>query len=54
MKEDSRDVPFTENVGVPLIATQNLPGFTLGIPVWLFSTLTFMNSLDASQPSTLY
>ena len=54
MKGDSYAFPFTGNVVVPLMATLNLPGFTLGIPVWLFSTPTVMNALDASQASTLY
>ena len=47
-------IPLPWNVGVPLMATLNLPGFTLGLPVWLFSTPTVLNALDASQVSTLY
>ena len=47
-------IPLTGNVGVPLMATLNLPGFTLGIPVWLFSTPIVLNVLDASQVSSLY
>src|SRR5713226_5489071 len=47
-------IPLTGNVGVPLMATLNLPGFTLGLPVWLFSTPTVLNAPDASQVSTLY
>ena len=47
-------IPLTGNVGVPLMATLNLPGFTLGPPVWLFSTPTILNAPDASQVSSLY
>ena len=44
----------TRNDGVPLMATMNLPGFTLGIPVWLFSTPNVLNDPNASQVSSLY
>ena len=47
-------IPLIENVGVPLMATLNLPGFTLGLPVWLFSTRTALNAPDVSQVSGLY
>ena len=47
-------IPLTGNVGVPLIATLNLPGFTLGIPVCLFSTPTILNSHDAYQVRSLH
>ena len=47
-------IPLIQNVGVPLMATLNLPRFTLGIPVWLFSTPIILNAPDASQLSSLY
>ena len=47
-------IPLTGNVGVPLMATLNLPGFTLGILVWFFSYPTIPNAPDSSQVSTLY
>ena len=47
-------IPLIRNVGVPLMATLNLPGFTLGLLIWLFSTPTILNDLDASQVSSLY
>ena len=47
-------IPVIGNVGVPLMATLNLHGFTLGIPVWLFSTPTVLNPPDASQVISLY
>ena len=47
-------IPLTGNVGVLLMATLNLPGFTLGLPVWLFSTPTIPNAPNASQVSSLY
>ena len=48
------NIRLTGNVGVPLMTTLNLPGFTLGLLVWLFSTPTILNDLDASQVSSLY
>ena len=39
---------FTGNVGVPLMATLNLLGFTLGILVWLFSTPNVLNDPNVS------
>jgi hypothetical protein len=30
--------PSYGNVGPPYITTLSLPGFTIGLPVWLFST----------------
>ena len=47
-------IPLTRNVGVPLMATLNLPGFTLGLSVWLFSTPTVLNAHNASQVRSLY
>ena len=47
-------IPLTGNVGFPLMATLNLPRFTLGLPMWLFSTPTVLNAPDASQVSSLY
>jgi hypothetical protein len=43
--------PSYENVGPPYIATLNLPGLTIGLPVWLFSTLVILNA-GASNVST--
>ena len=48
------NIPLMGNVGVPLMATLNLPGFTLGLSVWLFSTPNVLDSPDASQVSSLY
>ena len=47
-------IPLTGNVGVPLMAILNLSRFTLWLPMWLFSTPTVLNALDASQVSSLY
>ena len=48
-------LPFTGNVSVPLMtSTLNLPRFTLGLPVWFFSTQIVMNAHDSSQERTLY
>ena len=54
MLGDSCTFTFTKNVGVPLMATLNLPGFTLGLLVWLFSSPTVLNAPGASQVRTLY
>jgi hypothetical protein len=43
--------PCFGNVGPPYIATLSLPGFTIGLPVWLFSTPVIPNSLGASNAS---
>ena len=47
-------IPLIGNVGVPLMATLNLPGFTLGLLVWLFSSPTVLNAPDPYQVSSLY
>ena len=47
-------IPLTRNVGVPLMATLNLPRFTLGLPVWFFSAPTVLKDPDASQVRSLY
>ena len=47
-------IPLTWNVGVPLMATLNLPGFTIGLSMWLFSTPIVLNAPDASQVRSLY
>ena len=54
MLENHCTIHLIGNVGFPLMATLNLPGFTLGISVWLFSNPTILNALDASQVSSLY
>jgi hypothetical protein len=41
--------PFFGNVGVPLMATLNIPGLNVGLPVWLGSIPNFPNYLDTSQ-----
>ena len=47
-------IPLRGNVGVPLMATLNLPGFTLGLLVRFFSNPTVLNCPDASQVRSLY
>ena len=54
MLETPCTIPLIGNVGVPLMATLNLPGFTLGLPVWLFSAPTVLNTPYASQLISLY
>ena len=46
-------IPLIGNVGVTLMATLDIPRFTLGLPMWFFSTLAVLNSHDASQVSSL-
>jgi hypothetical protein len=44
--------PNYKNVGPPYIATLSLPGLTIGLPVWLFSTPVILNVASASNLST--
>jgi hypothetical protein len=50
---DSCAFPLFRNVGVPLIATLSILGLNVGLPIWLGTISNFLNSLDASQLSTL-
>ena len=54
---DGNPIPFPPfgNIGAPYMATLSLPGFTIGLPVWLFSTSLVQNvviSLQSSTPPT--
>jgi hypothetical protein len=40
--------PCYGNIGPPHIATLSLPGLTIGLPVWLFSTQVIPNAVSAS------
>jgi hypothetical protein len=44
--------PSYGNIGPPHIATLSLPGLTIGLPVWLFSTQVIPNAISASVVST--
>jgi hypothetical protein len=44
--------PSYGNIGPPHIATLSLPGLTIGLPVWLFSTQVIPNAVGASVVST--
>ena len=44
--------PSYGNVGPPYIATLSLPGLTIGLPVWVFSTQVIPNAVSASVVST--
>jgi hypothetical protein len=44
--------PSYINVGPPYIATLSLLGLTIGLPLWLFSTLVILNAASASVVST--
>jgi hypothetical protein len=44
--------PSYGNIGPPHIATLSLPGLTIGLPVWLFSTQVIPNAVSASVIST--
>jgi hypothetical protein len=44
--------PSFGNIGPPYIATLSLPRLTIGLPVWLFSTLVISNAPNASNAST--
>ena len=38
LNENPSTFPCFGNVGPPYMATLSLPGFTIGLPIWLFST----------------
>jgi hypothetical protein len=40
--------PSYRNIGPPHITTLRLPGLTIGLPVWLFSTQVVLNAVTAS------
>jgi len=40
------------NIGAPYMATLSLLGFTIGLPVWLFSTSLLQNVVISPQSST--
>ena len=44
LNENPGNFPFFGNGGPPYMATFSLPGFTIGLPVWLFSTLLAPNT----------
>jgi hypothetical protein len=44
--------PSYGNIGPPHIATLSLPGLTIGLPVWLFSTQVIPNAVSASVTTT--
>jgi hypothetical protein len=44
--------PSYGNIGPPHIATLSLPGLTIGLPVWLFSTQVIPNAVSASFTRT--
>ena len=53
-KGDPCAFPFFGNVGTPLMATLNIPGLNVGLPVWLWSTPNIPNALQASQLNALF
>jgi hypothetical protein len=44
--------PSYGNIGTPHIATLSLPGLTIGLPVWLFSTQVIPNAVSSLVVST--
>ena len=44
LNENPSTFPCFGNVGPPYMATLSLPGFTIGLPVWLFSTSLASNT----------
>ena len=44
--------PSFRNTGAPYMATLSLPGLTIGLPVWLFSTSVDPSVQTAFQPSS--
>lgn len=46
-------IPFSSlgDIGAPHMATLSIPGLTVGLPVWLFSTSVVMNTAIPTQSS---
>jgi hypothetical protein len=44
--------PSYGHIGPPHIATLSLPGLTIGLPIWFFSTQVISNAVSASVTST--
>jgi hypothetical protein len=44
--------PSYGNIGPPHITTLSLPGLTIGLPVWLFSTQVILNAVSDSVRRT--
>jgi len=53
-KKDPCDFPFLGNIGAPLMATFNIPGLNVGLPVWLWSTLNIPIVLEDFQMNALF
>ena len=45
---DPCSFPCFGNVDPPMMATLNLPRFTMGIPIWLFTIIVVPNAIDDS------
>ena len=45
--------PPCEDVGPPFMATLNLPGLTIGLPIWLFSIMVIPNASIALDLNSL-
>ena len=43
LRRESQSFSSFGNVGAPYMATLSLPGLTVGLPVWLFSTSVVLN-----------
>ena len=43
--------PSYGDVGPPIMATLSLPGLTIGLPIWLFSSLVIPCTPIASDPN---
>jgi len=53
-KGDPCACPFFGNVGTPFMATLNIPGLNVGLPIWLWSTPNIPNVLEAYQMNALF
>ena len=47
-KGDPCAFTFFENVVTPLMATLNIPGLNVGLPIWPWSTPNILDVLEAS------
>lgn len=53
-KGDPCAFPFFGNIGTPLMATLNILGLNVGLPILFWSSLNIPNALEASQLNALF
>ena len=49
LKGDPYAFPFFGKIGIPLMATLNIPGLSVGLPIWLWSTLNIPDVIESFE-----